>query len=148
MNATQPTQLAAQLWAIVDFCMKHRKAGVLWDWPREKVFRFVAFCSLTGKIAYSVENNQLEAVVFYWCDWKERVEAKHENNMPQFEWEKSRNGDCLFLGDCVGSRRSIGKIYQSLVERFPNTITIPILTYRRKTLVTLNKPLIERFINV
>lgn len=147
MNATQPIQLAAQLWAIVDFCMNHRKAGVLWDWPREKVFRFVAFCSLTGKIAYSVENNQLEAVVFYWTDHIEHVEAKHAEKRPQFEWATPKRGDCLFLGDCIGNQKAIGRIYQSVIERFPNMITVPILTYRREKLVTLNKPLIERFIN-
>ena len=146
MNATQPTQLAAQINGIVDFCLKRGKRTAVGKLDREAAFRYVAFCMLTGKLAFSYENNQIEAVAFYWAGHREHIEAKFAEDLPQFEWTMPKHGDCLFLGDCIGSREGIARIYQSVIEKFPNMITVPILTYRRGNLVCLTNGIIERFI--
>lgn len=142
----QQVKLAAHLWAITDFCMKDRKAGVLWDWTRDKVFRFVAFCFYTGRLAVAFEGAKIECVAFYWLDFIEIIEARHERNQPQFQWGKCHGGDCLFLGDVIGNRVSVGKIYQGVIEKWPHVVMLPIMTYRKGALVRVNIKTLNRFL--
>ena len=130
---------------LTEFCMDKRKTGVLWDWPRDKVTRFVAFCFYNGKMAFSFDNDRINAVIFYWPDHMEHVEMRHEQKRPQFEWEPAKRGDVLFFGDCIGTRASISRLYTSLVQKYPQLSTVPVMTYRHGKLITFSKRLIERF---
>ena len=147
MTPTEQAALSSYLWKLTDWCLAHRSKHVL-QGSRDVVFRYVAFCHLVGKMAVKINpvTKEIEACAFYWSDFKERIEAKAENNMQQFEWAKTHQGDALFVAECIGSRKAIAAIYASAIENFPNLITVPIFTFRKGKLVELSKADIERFI--
>ena len=149
MNATtnQQTQLSTLLWAVVDFCQNRgSKNTSIHGMERQQLFRYVSFCYFAGKLACSWENNQLEAVVFYWPDFRERIESNYEEGRSQFAWEKVRKGDSMFIADVIGSRKSVAKGYQALIEKFPHVISVPMFTYRHGKLVQLYGKQLERFL--
>jgi hypothetical protein len=143
----QQQKLSAHLWAVVDFCMAHKGARCMqWANDRSLLFRYVADCYFTGKLGVSWQDNKLNAVVFYWPDFKERIEAKYENMNPQFEWGPCHKGDALFVADVIGDRKAVAMMYQSAIERFPNMLTLLIMTYRKDKLICLYGRALERFL--
>ena len=142
----QQQKLAQSLWAIVDFIEAHRnKQCSLWDCNRGKLFRFAAFCYYTGKLCVSWEEGKITAVVFYWPDWKEHIEAKDAEGMSQFEWTQVHEGDAIFVSDVFGERKAIARMYQAWLEKFPHLITVPIYSYRKGKLTCLYGKVFERF---
>jgi hypothetical protein len=148
MNALtdQQKNLAKCLWGVVDFCMAHR--GRVWPegCERGKLFRYVAFCYHVGKLCVSWEEGKIVAVVFYWVDWKERIEAKYAEGMEQFEWAHVHKGDALFVAEVFGSRKAVARMYAAAVEKFPHIVALPLYTYRNKKLVQISHEQIERFL--
>lgn len=114
----------------------------------ETMYRYTAQCWLTGKMAvYRSGNGDIEAAIFYWSDWQERIEAKAENNQQQFEWLPSHPGDALFVAEVFGTRRAVARIMSDAFQRFPNLLAVPIYTYRRGQLVRLSMDKMQRFMS-
>src|SRR5258708_39336410 len=106
MITAQQIAFASHLWDVTNFCYANRGSRCLRG-DLQKMFRYVAFCHLTGKIAVSQSNGQIDAVVFYWADWREHLESRIERGLSVFEWRESHPGDCLFVGDVVGNRQAV-----------------------------------------
>lgn len=139
-------KLGKDLYAITDWLMEKKGSLMAWADTRERMFRYVAFCFFSGKFAIKWDTGKIEAVVFYWTDHKERIEAKAEENVCQFEWLPSHRGDALFVGDVVGNVKAVGALLQLSYEKFPHLITVPIYTYRKGKLVTLRRSTLERIL--
>jgi len=132
---------------ICNFCFKNKKNGLggLDTW--EKMFRYVAFCLISGKVAIYWDSGEVKSVMFYWNDNIENINKKYNNNEGQFQWDECKNGDSFFIGECIGDRRHISEISKSLFEKYPHLESIPFYTYRRGTLVGLNNKTIKRFMS-
>lgn len=140
-----PANLATNINSATDFCWQNRGRVLQWAASRQKLFRYVAFCIISGKIAISFENGNVKAVIFYWCDFQERIEAKYEHRHPQFEWKSTHNGDSVFVGDVIGDRLHVSKLWQSAVEKWPHLLVTPIFTLRHEKLVRINPAMLNRF---
>jgi hypothetical protein len=130
---------------ITDFCLVNRGQIMAWASTRDKMFRFVAFCVLTGKIAVAWDNNNVKAVFFYWMDYIEHIEMKAEQHRPQFEWNTVRKGDALFVGDVIGSRHFVSQIINASLAEWPILLTTPVYTLRRGKLVKISMKVLHRF---
>lgn len=139
-------QLTQKIALVTDFCWKRSNqwtmAGLqVWD----KAFNFVAFCMMSGKCAVLWKNDEVKGVIFYWPDFIEHIEAKAENNRPQFEWEHPKMGDAVFVGDVFGNRETIGCMIGTFIQQFPHLLDTPIYTYRKGNLKKLNAKTLNRF---
>ena len=146
ITTQQQEQLVANLRAVVDFCQRHGRGSSLQGVDRDTLIRYVTFCHMTGKMAVSYENHQVQAVAFYWPDFLENIEAKHEYKRDQFEWEKPRPGDCLFIGDVIGTMKGVSKLYTGAVERWPHLSVIPLVTYRHGKVYRIPRKTLERIL--
>jgi hypothetical protein len=140
----QQKNLAKCLWGVVDFCIEHRGKNCLQS-DREKIFRYVACCYFTGRLCASWEQGKIIAVVFYWHDFRERIESKYAEGRNQFEWKPMPAGDALFVGEVLGNRKAVAQMYQAAIEKYPNLITVPIYTMRRGKLIQIYGKQLERF---
>jgi len=140
-------QLATHLWAIVHFIEAHKGKCMPWakNNDRTLLFRFVADCFYFGKLNIAYKSDAIEAIVFAWPDFKERIEAKDAEGQPQFEWGQPHKGDALFIADVFGSRSAVAKLYRSVIEKYPNLMGVPWFTYRRETLIEISRRELERF---
>jgi hypothetical protein len=142
----QQEKLATHLWGVTRFCVAHK--GKALPWLKDDInllFRYVASCFYHGKLNIVCEDGVIKAVVFAWCDWRERIEAKAAENKPQFDWSSNGRGDSLFVADVVGSRESVGKLYQATIDKYPQLVAVPWFTYRRGVLVQIPRAKLERF---
>lgn len=147
MTETQKNQrLATFLWEVTHyvFAMRGKNTSVAkLDLPA--LFRYVAFCHLTGRLSITRVEGLLRAVAFSWPDWAEHVEAKAAEGIPQFEWTQLHKGDCIFLADVIGDREGVAQLWEKAVEIAPQLVVTPIYTFRRGKLVRLTLDEIERF---
>lgn len=143
---TTPDQkLKAYLWAVTDFVLAHRSDKVACrHMDRNQLFKWIAFCHLTGRLWTRVENGQVVAIVIAQSDWVEHVEAKAEYARAQFEWTKQTPGDCLSVGDVIGNARAIKQIWDEACAHYPALLVCPIYTFRKEKLVKLSVGKIER----
>jgi hypothetical protein len=142
----QQQSLVRVFWKIVDFIEAHRGKECLQDCDRTKLFRYVAHSYFTGKLCVSWEEGKIVAVAFYWPDFKENIEACFVENLSQFKWQPTHKGDALFVGNVIGNRKAIARMWAATIERFPHMITTPIFTYRKKKLVQITNEQLERFL--
>lgn len=145
MTTVEHQKLGAFLWQVTDFIMARRNKRCLPMATREPLFRYVALCHLTGRLNIALdEAGGIEAVLFWWADWREHIEAKAAEGMQQFEAEVHK-GDSVFVAEVIGSHSGVRRIYQAAVEQFPHLVVTPIFTYRNQKLVRLSWQEIERF---
>lgn len=147
MSNAEHQRLSEWLWKLTRWIMANRGRTCLSMATEQTLFRYVAFAWLHGRIAVSQEAGQIEAVMFYWSDFKERIEAKAENKVQQFEWMPNHPGDALFVAEIIGSHSGVAKIVRSAFEKWPNLMTLPIYTFRRGKLVILCMQKINQFID-
>lgn len=147
MNLAPQTQeqQAEMLHGITHFIWLHRGKAMAWADTYERLFRYVAFCFLSGKLTVNFENGEPVGCVFHWADWTEYIEAKAAEGRPQFEWIPPHKGDALFVGDCIGTRHSIGRIYHDSIAKWPNLMITPIYTLRKGKLVRISHKILNRF---
>jgi hypothetical protein len=145
MTSTDHQKLGAFLWQVTDFILSHRGRRCLPEATREPLFRYVALCHLTGRLNIALTaDNKIEAVLFFWADWREHIEAKAAEGLQQFE-SCVHKGDSIFVAEVIGARSGVRRIYQAAVEQFPHLVVTPIFTYRAGKLVRLSWQEIERF---
>ena len=147
MNLTeqQKTQNAMVIHLLTDFLWLNRRNAIPWATSKEKLFRYAAFCYLNGKMAYSVQNNIVEAVIFYYSEHLEQLEMKVAEERPIFAWEQSHPGDCLFVAEVVGNRHAVGKLWHEAIEKWPHLLNTPIFTFRHGKLHRLTQKMLERY---
>lgn len=143
MNTNIP-QLATYLHSVCNWIMGQPRKCLLDSY--QKVFNYVAFCHFTGKMSVSWKDGQIEAVAFHWPDFAELIEMKDAEGRQQFEFAKAHRGDALFVGECIGSRKGIANIYNAMIARFPNLVSVPFYTYRHGKCVKLSPDTLQRFI--
>lgn len=142
---TNNQQLSVFLWQVTDWILAHRGKRCLPEATREPLFRYVALCHLTGRLNVALDKQgQIEAVLFWWADWLERIEAKAAEGMQQFEAEVHK-GDSVFVAEVIGLKSGVRRIYEAAVDKFPHLVVTPIFTYRNQKLVRLSWKEIERF---
>ena len=147
VTTIQQQQLAAHIRLITDFFMARKGRHCLPSITVDRAFRYLAFCKLTGRLNVRFENGRPESLIIAWPDWFERIEAKHAEGRPQFDWCPVRPGDSIFVAEVVGTRRGVRSLYQSLIEAYPHLLRLPVYTYRRGALVRLGQKTIERFMS-
>jgi hypothetical protein len=148
MTPTEQQNLGVWLWTLTDWILAHKGRNCLRLATRENLFRYVAFAHLHGRIAVARDaQGQIEAVMFYWCDFKERIEAKAENGVNQFEWTANHPGDALFVAEIIGSHEGVARIIRTAFEKWPHLMTLPIYSFRRGKLVLLSMAKINHFID-
>lgn len=147
MNTAPATQeqLATTLHAITQFIWLRKGKAMAWADTYERLFRYVSFCFLAGKLSVNFENGLPAGCVFHWADWKEHIESKAEQGRPQFEWTMPHKGDALFVAEAIGDKQSIGRIYHDSITKWPNLMVTPIYTYRAGKLVKLSHKVLTRF---
>jgi hypothetical protein len=147
-TTTQQQQLAAFLQKVTDFCVTRGQNGgkMFVGNSRAQIFRYVAFCNLTGRLNVRVEKNEVTAVGIMWPDWQERIEAKAELKMPQFEWAHVHRGDSIFVAEVIGNRYAVRDLYQGFIEAYPHLLAKPMFTMRHGKLVRLAQHKLERFL--
>ena len=149
MNILEEQKAAAWLQYLTEWIMENR-GRLLPEATRETMFRYVAYAWLNGRIAvYRDEpNGVIRAVVFYWLDWREHIEHKDALGLQQFEYRPNHKGDCLFIGEVIGNRHAIARMYQDVINRWPYLVNTPFLTYRRGKLVEIPKKRLNQFTKV
>jgi len=141
----QQERLATHLWAVTNFCLAHKGKAMPWATDINLLFRYVADNHYHGKLNVVYRPDAIEAVAFAWPDFAERIEAKFAESKPQFEWGPTHCGDALFIADVFGTREAVSRLYEGMMQRFPNLMAVPFYTYRKGRLVKLNRVHIERF---
>lgn len=141
----QDQRLKAYLWLVTDFCMarKSDKCAIR-HMDRDQTFRFVAFCHFDGRLYSTFDDGQCKAVAFMWADWQERIEAKNEYGKLQFEWTKQHPGDCVMIGDVIGTAKYVKRLWVSATTHQPVLLDCPLFTMRRNKLVRMSINKIER----
>lgn len=143
---TTPEQRLKQyLWLVTDFCLARKSDKCeTRHMDRNQLFRFIAFCHLTGRLYVSTEDGQVKAVVTAWADWVEHIEAKYEHGKLQFEWCEQHPGDCLFVGEVFGTAKHVKRIWEAAIAHNPALVACPYYTMRRGHLVKLSIGKLER----
>lgn len=142
---TPDQKLKAYLWAVTDFVLAHRSEKCACrHMDRNQLFKWIAFCHLTGRLWTQVENGQVVAIATAWSDWQEHVEAKAEYSRAQFEWKHQTPGDCLFIGDVIGKATPLKNLWDEACAHNPALLACPIYTFRREKLRRLSIGKLER----
>lgn len=146
MTLTESQQkLATHLLAITDFCLANKGKAMPWASDKSLLFRYVADCFYHGKINIAFHEDKIEAVVFGWPDFREHIEAKAAEDMPQFEWGTPHRGDSMFIADVFGKREAVARLYRGVVDKYPQLMAVPWFTFRRTVLVKISRKQLERF---
>ena len=127
------------------FCIENRGKTIPWADDRKLLRRYLEFCHLTGKVATLTSHGKIDTVIFWWPDFLEHIEAKHENKISQFEWAPMKNnGDAIFISDIIGRHYGVKQIAASAVALNPQMVSMPKYTYRHGKLLKISNKLFTR----
>lgn len=148
--------LSRHLWDVTEFCLladvnpahlKGRPQRCFRNWDRGKLFNYVAFCHLTGRMLLFCPGGNVAAVGFAWRGWAEHIEARASQNIPQFCWtDQLKGGDSLFVAEVFGTRSSVRYLWLAAHIQFPDLEERKLYTFRHERLVRLEPKEVERFV--
>lgn len=144
-NTEVDDALAMMLWKVTHFCLAHRSSKVFTGMNHQRIFRYIAFCHFTKRLSAVICNGMVQAIAISWPAWREHLELNHAEGRNQFEWKPIGNGDCLFLAEVIGDRKSLTKLWANTIETAPSLLCVPLFTCRRGKLVQLKLDKLERF---
>lgn len=146
-------KLAEYLWELTRFCERNGGKWCFSGLKGERLFRYVAFCHLTGRLMVVIQGDQVRAVATAWPEWTEHVEARAAERLPQFSWTNTLPkdaGDALFVADVVTSPNHEREDLQSLMfgamAKWRDLMDRRLFTYRRGKLVELSQKVLGRLL--